>query len=76
MGETAELLTFYEEYWYKYMKLLFYLKQIIAETNNEDARKSQLVNSMEECYIKSTDKIGNLLCWNYMYEPVRVQESN
>jgi len=23
MGETAELLTFHEDYWYKYIKLLF-----------------------------------------------------
>jgi len=42
--------------------------------NIEYARKLQIWNCMEECYIKSTDKICKLLCWNHMYEPIRVQD--
>jgi len=59
-----------------------HFNQIIAETakqwncmklNIEDARKLQFWNCIEECYIKSTDKIWKSLCWNHMYEPIRVQ---
>jgi len=42
--------------------------------HTEDARKLQIWNCMEECYITSTEKICKLLCWSHKYVPIRVQE--